>query len=569
MPIPPSSVSTRFYSRDTDTMHRALCISEILREVLIYASQQCIRDATSQRVCTWHACGDELSHCSTSCAYNTETHTRPTPRHMFLLAVVLSCKTFSSVALDLLWRVLDSPEPLRRLMKCYNISDVEDDAFQTCTRYRAYANRVKGIHSGGDVSHYRDAARRAGARTKQFFTLPRLRSVRIDVTSSSKYQRPFGLLTNALTDVCLSFVGNSRHWCRARASSYVDNYLQSLTKQPFLNTLELDWIPLVPDPALLIGLPMLRTLRVALLANVVEAIPFLHVLHKSRVSDVRVFIEQEDCDIPVVDYHRTSVGGSVELYLSGNPSALCLDRLMGIFPEGERATELHLACEFECPNNRAFAESPLSSPAVDALCRALRCERSTAAVALRAPPDLTRSSSDGWFTFAAIQPLLRLRCMTRFEVSANVRFELSDANMDALARAWPDLEALELRLYHDSLQGRGVLPTTCPTFRSLVSLGRHCRRLCEVHLPFRADLDDLSCEEWSAPHEANRSVRWLTVDGGEVLCSEGKVVGMALQRIFPCATLDTHNVFDMVTWDGIIQAKLRSKLNTDMYRHSI
>ncbi|KZT63345.1 hypothetical protein DAEQUDRAFT_147507 [Daedalea quercina L-15889] len=108
--------------RETAVMHRALCISEILHEILLYASQQCIRDVTSH-ICAWHAFGDELSHCSTSCAYDIEMQRkRPTPRHTSLLAAALSCKTFSGVALDLLWRVLDSPEPLRHLLKCYDIS---------------------------------------------------------------------------------------------------------------------------------------------------------------------------------------------------------------------------------------------------------------------------------------------------------------------------------------------------------------------------------------------------------------------------------------------------------------
>ncbi|KAH9919535.1 uncharacterized protein B0H18DRAFT_1027502 [Fomitopsis serialis] len=94
-------------------MHRALCISEIIRDVFVYASQQCILDDTTRRVCAWHACGTN---------YPITQRGHPTPRHACLLAVALSCKTFSGVALDLLWRVLDSPEPLRSLMKYHSIS---------------------------------------------------------------------------------------------------------------------------------------------------------------------------------------------------------------------------------------------------------------------------------------------------------------------------------------------------------------------------------------------------------------------------------------------------------------
>lgn len=103
-------------------MHRALCISEILREILLYASEQCTTNANPGfgQLCPWHAAGDELAYCWTSCAYDIETRKgRSTPRHQFLRVVALSCRTFSSVALDLLWRVLDSPEPLRRLREYY------------------------------------------------------------------------------------------------------------------------------------------------------------------------------------------------------------------------------------------------------------------------------------------------------------------------------------------------------------------------------------------------------------------------------------------------------------------
>ena len=107
-------------------MHRALCISEILREVLLYAAEQCISDANrgSRNVCPWHAHGDEFSSCVSSCMYDIDDNKRrSTPRHRFLRAVALSCKTFSGVALDLLWCVLDSSEPLRDLQK-YLISEV-------------------------------------------------------------------------------------------------------------------------------------------------------------------------------------------------------------------------------------------------------------------------------------------------------------------------------------------------------------------------------------------------------------------------------------------------------------
>lgn len=120
------------FSRHTGdaTMHRALCISEILREVLLYAADQCVSDANRGNgyVCPWHASGDELAYCMTSCAYDVEAKLRrPTPRRRFLRAAALSCKTFSGVALDLLWRVLDSAEPLGDLQK-YFVSVVRGPA---------------------------------------------------------------------------------------------------------------------------------------------------------------------------------------------------------------------------------------------------------------------------------------------------------------------------------------------------------------------------------------------------------------------------------------------------------
>ena len=179
------------------------------------------------------------------------------------------------------------------------------------------------------------------------------------------------------------------------------------------------------------------------------------------------------------------------------------------------------------------------------------------------------SSTDESFSFALIQPLLRLRSMSRFEVAANVPFELSDANIDALAHAWPDLEALEFRFYHDSLQGSGILPKKCPTLRSLASLGRHCGQLREAYIPIRADVDDISWEKWPTPKEGNWTLKQLTIDGGEVLSGECEAVGMALHQLFPRATVDTRNVFDLDTWNKIMQAHLRCSLYADMHDYTM
>lgn len=371
----------------------------------------------------------------------------------------------------------------------------------------------------------------------------------------------------------LTFVGEQSHWSHERASSYLDNYLRSVASQPFLETLELDWVPTVPAPASLTCLAKLRMLRVALRANIVDALPLLVALHASSIPHIRLFVEQGGCDPSVMEYCRTHVGGPVELNVRGSPSVLCLDRLLWVFATREKETkrELHLTCELEYPDNRVFAgpSSLLSGAAVGALVSALRCPHSTIAMALRAPMDLDLEDThihadDEAFAFTSIQPLLKIRQMVRFEVAANAPFSLSDTDVAALARAWPDLEALEVRLYHDTLQGSALLPERCPTLRSLVALARHCPRFGALRIPFRAHIDGMSSDDWPKPGQAQQVLKQLAIDGGEVLCGESHAVGVALEDMFPRAMLDTRNVFDSVAWDYIIESKVRHRLYTMM-----
>lgn len=346
----------------------------------------------------------------------------------------------------------------------------------------------------------------------------------------------------------------------------MNNYLRSLANQTSLQTLQLDWLPIVPDPTTLTFLARLSTLHVALVASVADSLPLLAALHASSIPHIRLYIEQAGCDLPTMEYFRTRLGGPIELYVRGGPSALCLDQLIGLFATREHETEqeLHLTCELEYNDSCAFVGSGclLSSAVVGSLISAMRCPRSTVALALRAfdiAEPLTDADDDA-FSFSSIQPLLKIRQMVRFEVAANVPFSLSDTDIAVLARAWPELEALEVRLHHSTPQGCAPLPKRCPTLRSLVVLARHCPRLASLYIPFRAAIDGVPAEEWPKRGEAHETLKRLTVDGGEILCGESQKVGVALEELFPRATLDTQNVFDIATWDYIVEARMRHRL---------
>ena len=402
--------------------------------------------------------------------------------------------------------------------------------------------------------------------TKQYFALPRLRSIRIDVPPDANIPRPFGLLTNTLVEVSLTFAGGQSHWPPERATGYVHNYLRSLVDQPFLHTLELNWVPVVPDPTLLTCLTRLSTLKIAMTASIIDSLPLLAALHASGIVLIRLCVEQAGYDWPVLDYSRTCSRGPVELYMRGSPSTLCLDQVLKLFSaeKKEIETELHLTCEIEYPDSRAFAESGslLPNASAGALVSAMRCPRSTLAIALRAldMEDPLSDTDDDVFTFASIQPLLKIRQMIRFELAANVPFSISDTEVAALTRAWPGLEALEVRLYHDTLQGSALLPKRCPTLRSLGSFARNCPRLSSLYIPFRAAIDGVPADEWPKPGEAHQVLKCLTVNGGEVRGEESQKMGTVLDEMFPRAMLDTRNVFDMTVWDRVMEAKLKCRL---------
>ena len=374
------------------------------------------------------------------------------------------------------------------------------------------------------------------------------------------------MLTNTLVEVSISFVEGRKEWSPERATSYVHSYLRALVDQPFLRKLELDWVPLAPNPAALTCLTRLDALKITMLASITDSLPLLAALHASSIPFIRFCAEPCGMLGPDLDYSRDHLRGPVELYVRGESSTIHLDEVLEHISAGknEEELELHLTCEIDYADSRSFADSCslLSAASAKALVSAMRCPRSTLAVALRAydMEDPLSDTDDDVFTFSSIQPFLKIRQMTRFEVAANVPFSISDTDVAALTRAWPALEALKVRLYHDTLQGSALLPKRCPTLRSLVAFARNCPRLSSLYIPFRAAIDGVPTDEWPKPGDAQRTLECLTIDGGEVLCGESQRVGVALEELFPHAVVDTQNVFDMASWDYIIEAGVRHKL---------
>ncbi|PIL30709.1 hypothetical protein GSI_06877 [Ganoderma sinense ZZ0214-1] len=103
------------------------------------------------------------------------------------------------------------------------------------------------------------------------------------------------------------------------------------------------------------------------------------------------------------------------------------------------------------------------------------------------------------FTEDHLGPLFALRGLTHLSLRLRCSFELDDAILARVARAWPHIEVLEL--------GPGVQWDTQVTLAALVPFAQHCPHLHTLGIPLNAELAGLPAEVREAHREGEGSVQ--------------------------------------------------------------
>ncbi|CCM00769.1 uncharacterized protein FIBRA_02810 [Fibroporia radiculosa] len=337
----------------------------------------------------------------------------------------------------------------------------------------------------------------------------------------------------------------------------LDMFLADVAVCSAIRSVEINWSPVVPKVSLIAQLRHLDKARIALSMPVADGLPLLRKLHTSQMRNIHLHIEDLEHweDGLSLDYRRTCLNNSVELELKGNVTKFPLALVLDIF--SSKPTEIHMICDFHHPDTSKT--SWISCMHVDLLHATLSHSLSTLRLNISC-------HTDNPFEISSIRPLLQIGCMRHLKFEIDAPWSLSDADVEELAYAWPDIQTLELGLYHDSLQGAGVLPVACPTLRALSSLVQHCPKLGEIYLPLRASR--CPSEVPYIPQSKHRSVVCLTLSGGEMRGNEVEDVAFALHRLLPVAQLDIAHAFNGDLWDAVWQEKLRFKLHENGARLS-
>ena len=148
------------------------------------------------------------------------------------------------------------------------------------------------------------------------------------------------------------------------------------------------------------------------------------------------------------------------------------------------------------------------------------------------------SSSTSTFTSNHLEPLFALPSLTHLSLRLRCRFDLDDAVLERVARAWPHIEVLEL--------GPGTQGDTRVTLAALVPFARHCPHLHTLGIPLDAPLELLPAELRGTRQEVEESgaggtttsvhvqhtLRRLKVGRARISDSEGEVAEF-LPRLFP------------------------------------
>ncbi|KAJ7935031.1 hypothetical protein B0H13DRAFT_2305188 [Mycena leptocephala] len=125
-------------------------------------------------------------------------------------------------------------------------------------------------------------------------------------------------------------------------------------------------------------------------------------------------------------------------------------------------------------------------------------------------------------TFETLHPLLSFRALREVSLAPPAGVSLDDAGIEAIARAWPHLSALQLR------GSRFRAPSSRVTLRGLRTVARHCQNLTSLSLPFDASVVP-SIKDVPAAEQCD--LGWIDVD--DAVLADPEPVAAYLSAVFP------------------------------------
>ena len=128
---------------------------------------------------------------------------------------------------------------------------------------------------------------------------------------------------------------------------------------------------------------------------------------------------------------------------------------------------------------------------------------------------------------SVLEPLLSFPNLTAVELNLPCIFDIGDAQVRAMAEAWPRLRCLQL----GSLVG-WCFPSSV-TCTGILSLVRNCRELEYLALPFNGSGDSVPLRSSLTSADVNEKITYLYVGNGEVKSADIKRVSQFLGYIFP------------------------------------
>ncbi|KAJ7635465.1 hypothetical protein DFH06DRAFT_1435963 [Mycena polygramma] len=156
-----------------------------------------------------------------------------------------------------------------------------------------------------------------------------------------------------------------------------------------------------------------------------------------------------------------------------------------------------------------------------------RCDRTALAhlsldiLSARPLPLATRPPPPTPIPFTILQSLFCFGNLRHVDIAPPAGFDLDDVAVDALARAWPRLQRLQLPVYRQ----RSPRVTLC----GLRSIARHCRDLVFLAVPF----DALTVPEEDAPSAAERGKMLRTLGVEDSSLVDPPAVAAYLYALFP------------------------------------
>ncbi|KAH9948642.1 hypothetical protein B0H21DRAFT_220340 [Amylocystis lapponica] len=474
------------------------------------------------------------------------------------------CKTFANPALDLLWKTLETFEPLLKVLNihgtcCFGRSDPSTTELDRLRQYTLRIRKIKHCSELGHLYHY--VLFTLSDRYGWNPSLPGLVSLSWDQLTA--FDPSLSMLASpSLRELHIAFPSGTFAFIRYVADGHQQDPIGGLlhavfSRTPYLQKLSISGYMHSSPLSSILGLRHLRKIALKAPSYPVDWSTFCALSAMENLVDLTTPIEFNE------GYHETTPGATF--------SVLCRVELEGTILDLSRALMLITSTNLESLKICAritFADSMSDFHNLVGTLKRLDWTSSYAVVL-----DVVTFQIPAIHEQIAtlIRPFLHFDNLTYLSVRTQARPLLWDEDLLEMAKAWPQLESLEVAPKTSDCT-YGILPS----FDTIIKVTRRCSKLQSLRVPFSIDIQALVSQEMQLRDAFPHSLRFLDLgllwfDLTEFAKSKPMVIARIMDRLFPnldietcrksIGNLDSFGIFDPLVsqrqWTSIMLAYIQ------------